>query len=97
MNGEICAPIHSGPFCFLLTAQDRFLLLNRGRYVLTDLGLEKRCRGCGDFWPADTEFFHCQPDMRDGLHGLCKPCCNEAKELRRQIQRRAPAPWPQAA
>jgi len=35
MNGEICAPIHSGPFCFLLTAQDRFLLLNRGRYVLT--------------------------------------------------------------
>jgi hypothetical protein len=38
------------------------------------LGREKRCSRCGEWWPADTEFFNRQGA---GLHCWCKACVIE--------------------
>lgn len=37
-------------------------------------GPERRCVRCGEYWPADTEFFY---RRGDGLHSWCKACCTE--------------------
>lgn len=48
--------------------------LARDLYVRTDLGLEKRCSRCGEYWPADTGFFLQRAESGDGLHNWCKAC-----------------------
>lgn len=42
------------------------------RYRITaELGREARCSKCGDWWPADDEFFY----MANGVpHSWCKAC-----------------------
>lgn len=41
------------------------------RFRETDLGREARCSKCGDWWPADSEFFY----MQHGVpHAYCKAC-----------------------
>lgn len=35
---------------------------------------EKRCLTCGDFWPADHEFFQTMRSSRDGLTPRCIAC-----------------------
>jgi hypothetical protein len=40
---------------------------------------EKRCRKCGEFWPADTQFYSPDSSAKDGLHGQCKACCSDYK------------------
>ena len=48
--------------------------------IQTELGLEKLCARCHEFWPADTEFFH---RKGTGLHSYCKACVTErCRELR---------------
>lgn len=48
--------------------------LSSGLYQQTDLGLERRCSCCGDYWPADAEFF----DRKGGwLTSTCKACFRE--------------------
>jgi hypothetical protein len=37
----------------------------------TELGVEKRCRCCKEFWPADEEFFF---HHRNKLSSACKAC-----------------------
>jgi len=39
-----------------------------------DLGWEKKCARCKDFWPATNEYFH---KRGDGLHSYCKACVTE--------------------
>lgn len=42
--------------------------------IITELGKEKRCYRCGDYWPADREFFY----YRNGKpHDMCRACENE--------------------
>ena len=58
--------------------------------IHTELGLEKSCGRCDDFWPADEEFFH---KRGEGLHSYCKACVSErCRELRsgapRKIKRK---------
>lgn len=55
----------------VLTDQQRRLALRAGRLRETELGLEKRCSVCGDYWPADTEFFYAKGA---GLMSCCKAC-----------------------
>jgi hypothetical protein len=43
-----------------------------GRFIQTEIGLECRCARCGDYWPADSEFFHLTP--RGLPHSYCKAC-----------------------
>lgn len=51
--------------------------LKSGRYRIEKQTLEKRCKCCQDYWPADGEFFYSAPDRPDGLYEVCKACYSE--------------------
>lgn len=36
--------------------------------------IERLCSKCGDWWPADAEFFFRDADQPDGLTSKCKAC-----------------------
>ena len=38
------------------------------------IGLERKCSRCGEYWPADTEFFYFQPSASGGLNCYCHDC-----------------------
>ncbi|WP_343590129.1 hypothetical protein [Paracidovorax wautersii] len=40
-------------------------------------GGEKLCNKCGEWWPADTEFFFGDPGGIGGLYHCCKACYYE--------------------
>lgn len=44
-----------------------------------DMGLEKFCTGCNDYWPQDTAFWSVRnhPNAPDGLQHYCKACEQE--------------------
>jgi hypothetical protein len=44
---------------------------------LTDIGPEKRCLTCGEYWPADLEFFDPAKSTRDRLSMRCVACIKE--------------------
>lgn len=41
------------------------------RFRESELGLECRCSRCGEYWPADEEFFYM---LRGKPHCYCKAC-----------------------
>jgi hypothetical protein len=47
--------------------------------VATELGVERKCRGCGEFWPLDTDFFSRQPGGFRGFQAVCKACLSEQR------------------
>jgi hypothetical protein len=49
-------------------------LFNLPLTVVTELGAEKRCMSCGEYWPADAEFFDPKISSRDGLSPRCIAC-----------------------
>lgn len=49
-------------------------------FIETELGKEKYCSGCEDYFPATNEFFYRNCKTADGqpkLTTLCKACFNE--------------------
>lgn len=48
---------------------------NASQTRITELGEEKRCTLCGDFWPADEEFFYRRADS-GRLTSWCRACQN---------------------
>ena len=53
---------------------------NRGAKLRnTEEGPEKLCTRCGEWWPADGEFFYSDPDGVAGLFYCCKACYQEWK------------------
>lgn len=54
----------------------------------TELGVERRCNGCGEWWPLDGEFFHRNPKGIGGYLGTCRACFSERRG-RRDMTRRA--------
>ncbi|MGU5697909.1 hypothetical protein ACV1D9_12170 [Aeromonas allosaccharophila] len=50
-----------------------------------EMGLEKFCTGCGDYWPQDTAFWSVRnhPNAPDGLQHYCKACEQEGWMNRR--------------
>jgi hypothetical protein len=56
----------------LLTDRALAMGLRSGKYRLADYGLEQRCTTCGEYWPADTEFFY--PRGATRLASECKAC-----------------------
>lgn len=42
--------------------------------VETEIGIEKRCLTCGEYWPADAEFFEPKPRSKDRLSPRCIAC-----------------------
>lgn len=45
--------------------------------VVTELGDEKWCRSCGEYWPADAEFFQPQMSSHDGWSQRCIACIRD--------------------
>ena len=39
-----------------------------------ELGPQKRCSHCGEWWPADSDFYQYNRATRDGFHSWCKAC-----------------------
>lgn len=52
------------------------------RMIITELGVEKLCSKCNEYWPADNEFFYRGSD-RFKLHGWCKACVDDETHRRR--------------
>ena len=53
-----------------------------------ELGVQRRCPRCGEFWPEDHEFFY--PARRGGFQAYCKACWHErsaAAYIARRAQR----------
>lgn len=48
----------------------------------TELGLERLCRGCDEFWPVDDEFWYF--DRKGNVLGRCKACWAERNRDRDQ-------------
>jgi hypothetical protein len=47
------------------------------RLAITELGNEQQCRNCGEFWPADEEFYV----VRNRSLGYeCKACISERRK-----------------
>lgn len=53
---------------------------------VTELGEEKRCKRCLDWWPNDDEFFS-RRDRRD----YCRACAQEVPQMTDEQRRRANA------
>ncbi|KUJ73909.1 hypothetical protein AVO42_00365 [Thiomicrospira sp. XS5] len=56
--------------------------IEKGKYQMTNLGLEKQCSHCKEFWPADSEFFY--PQKGKGLHCYCKACYRYKRYLEKK-------------
>jgi transposase-like protein len=41
---------------------------------ITEIGIEKLCPKCNEYWPADKEFYHSSKITKDGLYPWCKAC-----------------------
>lgn len=54
---------------------------------MTDLGLEIECCKCGEFYPADTEFFYAQKNTKYGIHSWCKACYEQQPSVIAKRQR----------
>lgn len=54
--------------------------LTSGVFLETDLGLEKRCSKCREYWPADNTAFYVCSKAPDGLYDWCKACYLEWKK-----------------
>jgi hypothetical protein len=48
----------------------------------TELGDERRCTCCGEFCPADREFFNTRAD-NGRMQSWCRACCADAGAKRR--------------
>lgn len=64
-----------------MTIKNKF----RFPYFMEDeeLGLQKRCGRCKEYYPADREFFHHQGKGIGGLHSYCKACVAENREKKK--------------
>lgn len=43
----------------------------------TELGIERKCSKCGEWWPHDTEFYYADADGLGGLTSRCRACFAE--------------------
>ncbi|KJF83700.1 hypothetical protein UA31_03330 [Photobacterium angustum] len=51
-----------------------------GIFAITELGLEKKCTMCGDWYPFDDEFYQSyfiKAKNRHQVKAECKACCIE--------------------
>lgn len=51
-----------------------------------EMGLEKFCSGCHEYWPQDTVFWSVcnSPKSCDGLQHYCKACEAEMARIRKE-------------
>ena len=68
--------------------------MGKRKHIETELGTEKLCTRCGEYWPADEEFFYRAKEKKDGLNPWCKCCYLEWKKTRPKKLVTTPAPIP---
>lgn len=51
--------------------------------IVTELGTERLCRGCGEFWPVDEEFWYFTTDRygKSRVMGRCRACWSERSRI----------------
>ncbi len=76
-------PSFVGAYCPYLSQHALGRLLAKRIWMISPLGLERRCAKCGEFWPADTEFFLPTTTGAGVLHCWCKACYKEWRAARR--------------
>ncbi|WP_036180990.1 hypothetical protein [Marinomonas sp. MED121] len=59
-------------------------LANGKAYLDSELGLQKWCSHCEEYWPQDTLFWSVSSHKQDGLQCWCKACQLEHKRNKRQ-------------
>lgn len=59
-------------------------------HVSSEVGPERKCNGCGEWWPLDGEFFYRHVYGFRGFQAICKACRSERRkpEARRGTPRR---------
>lgn len=67
------------------------ILHGKHRLRDTELGPEKYCNKCGEWWPADTEFFYADKGDPTGLFHCCKTCYEEFNGRRKKKPSKAAA------
>jgi hypothetical protein len=65
-------------------------MMYRGQQVkrITDLGIEKLCPGCQEWWPHTAEFFS-YITTRGYYRNECRACLAQAESTRRQARETA--------
>lgn len=48
-----------------------------------ELGPQQLCRTCGEWWPADREFFYLDRGRASGMETMCRACWAEYQANRR--------------
>lgn len=49
--------------------------LKTGKYRQTEIGIEKRCSHCGEYWPVDNEFYARQKEPGgERASAMCLAC-----------------------
>jgi len=67
-----------------LIAVDEEVQAIQPRYIETELGTERLCKHCQEYWPADSEFWYMIKDkLKDGTivfrpESACKACYDTA-------------------
>lgn len=74
MKGYDSNAVINGYFSPLIRPRLLELRLKRGAMARSELGLEKRCTRCGEFWPFDTEFWFANTGKPDGAMDWCRAC-----------------------
>lgn len=60
------------------------MVIQMPRYIETELGRERLCKHCQEYWPADAEFWYMIKDkLKDGTivfrpESACKACYDTA-------------------
>lgn len=47
--------------------------------MVTEIGTERQCNGCGEWWPLDKEFYHRNYRGIGGFLGTCRACFAERR------------------
>jgi hypothetical protein len=69
----------TGYYSPVISPTEREAMTRSGRLRLQDGSLEKVCPECGEWLPADTEFWDTQISTRDRLRSYCRACRVERK------------------
>lgn len=92
-RGNVKTALH-GAYCPIPDPRLLERWLKKGAYRLGDIGLEKRCTICCEYWPADTEFFFTAPGTPGGLLSSCKDCycISTGRSAGARVKKRLPSP-----
>lgn len=67
-----------GTYCPIPSARAWGRGMTTGQYrVSVDVGLERLCYCCGNYWPADSEFWSPRSDRACGVDAYCRACAVE--------------------